>query len=142
MNIKVLLGVIAIVGFTSLMMYNFGESLSQYTDFEMAAESSGAHVVGDWVKEQPYGFSRESKQFSFYMKDEKGNVRQVVYPKPKPNNFEEAERLVVIGSVKKVQINGVDKEIFYANEMLMKCPSKYNEVNPNEIPGMPAAENS
>lgn len=142
MNIKVILGVIAIVGFTSLMMYNFGESLSQYTDFEAAENGNSAHVVGNWVDDQPYGFSRESKQFSFYMKDEKGNVRQVVYPKPKPNNFEDAERLVVIGNIKKVKVMGQEKEIFYANEMLMKCPSKYNEVNPDEIPGVPASVDS
>lgn len=142
MNPKVLFGVLAIVAFTSLMMYNFGESLSQYTDFESAENGYSAHVVGNWVDNQPYGFSRDSKQFSFYMKDEKGNIRQVVYPKPKPNNFEDAERLVVIGKIKKVQVKGEQKEIFYASEMLMKCPSKYNEVNPEDIPGIPASVES
>ena len=140
MNIKLILGIVAIIGFTSLMMYNFGESLSQYTDFETASDGGTAHIVGNWVSEEPYGFSRESKQFSFYMADEQGTVRQVVYPKPKPNNFEDAERLVVIGEVRKVQVKGEMKEIFYASEMLMKCPSKYNEVNPEDIPGMPAAQ--
>lgn len=119
MKPRLVIGIIAIVGFTSLLMYNFGESISTYTDFESAASMNGAHVAGVWDSSQESGFSMEKKQFIFFMKDDKGNSKKVVYPKPKPNNFEQADRLVVIGEVR--------GDIFYANEMLMKCPSKYNE---------------
>ncbi|NGP88575.1 cytochrome c maturation protein CcmE domain-containing protein [Fodinibius halophilus] len=118
MKPKLIIGIIAIVGFTSLLMYNFGNSISTYVNFEQASGMEGAHVVGTLDKSKDYGFSMKSKQLSFYMKDEAGNVRRVIYPKTKPNNFEEADKLVVIGKME----NGV----FYANEMLMKCPSKYN----------------
>lgn len=125
MKPKVLIGVIAIVGFTSLLMYNFGNSISTYVNFEQAEGMDGAHVVGKWDSSKDYGFSMESKQFSFYMEDQSGNVRRVVYPKPKPNNFEQADQLVVIGDME----NG----IFYANDMLMKCPSKYNNVDASQF---------
>ena len=118
MKPKVIIGVIAIIGFTTLLMVNFSNSISTYTDFSNAEKRESAHVVGKWEDSKAYGFSMERKQFSFFMEDEKGNVRRVIYPKPKPNNFEEAEKLVVIGKMQ----NGV----FYANDMLMKCPSKYN----------------
>ncbi len=118
MKPKVIFGVIAIIGFTTLLMVNFSNSISTYTDFENAEQRQSAHVVGKWESAKDYGFSIENKQFSFFMEDEQGNVRKVVYPKPKPNNFEQAEKLVVIGKMQ----NGV----FYANDMLMKCPSKYN----------------
>lgn len=59
------------------------------------------------------------------MEDEDGNISRVIYPKPKPNNFEQAEQLVVIGQMR----NGV----FYANDMLMKCPSKYNTVDASQF---------
>ncbi|MCC5913099.1 MAG: cytochrome c maturation protein CcmE [Balneolaceae bacterium] len=120
MKPKLVIGVFSIVLFTSLLMYNFGNSISSYVSFEQAAERANAHVVGVWDDTQEYGFSRESMQFSFHMKDEDGNVRRVVYPRPKPNNFEEATQLVVIGEMRS---NGV----FHANDMLMKCPSKYND---------------
>ncbi|HET6527119.1 MAG TPA: cytochrome c maturation protein CcmE [Balneolaceae bacterium] len=125
MKPKLVLGIVAIVGFTSLLMYNFGNSISTYVNFEEAAGMEGAHVVGSWVDSRTYGFSMETKQFSFYMKDEDGNVNRVIYPKPKPNNFEEATQLVVIGKMR----NGV----FYANDMLMKCPSKYNSIDPSQF---------
>lgn len=118
MKPKVIFGVFAIIGFTTLLMVNFSNSISTYSNFNEAENRENAHVVGKWEDSKAYGFSIKDKQFSFYMEDEEGNVRRVVYPKPKPNNFEQAEKLVVIGNMQ----NGV----FYANEMLMKCPSKYN----------------
>lgn len=124
MKPKVILGIVAIIAFTSLLMYNFGESISTYTDFETAQEMNSAHVPGTWDSTQEYGFSKETMQFTFHMKDESGVVKKVVYPRPKPNNFEEADRLVVIGEMR--------DEVFYANEMLMKCPSKYNNADPSE----------
>lgn len=122
MKPKLLIGIISIVLFTSLLMYNFGNSISTYVNFEQAEGRSNSHVVGTWDRTQDYGFSRETMKFSFHMEDEDGNVRKVVYSKPKPNNFEDATQLVVIGEMR--------NKVFHANEMLMKCPSKYNE-NPD-----------
>ncbi|MDX1587142.1 MAG: cytochrome c maturation protein CcmE [Balneolaceae bacterium] len=125
MKPKLIIGIVAIVAFTSLLMYNFGNSISTYVNFEQAEGMKGAHVVGSWDDSRDYGFSVKSRKFSFYMKDQSGNVRRVIYPKPKPNNFEQADQLVVIGELE----NGV----FYANDMLMKCPSKYNNADPSEF---------
>ncbi|MEX0771438.1 MAG: cytochrome c maturation protein CcmE [Balneolaceae bacterium] len=125
MKPKLIIGVCAIVLFTSLLMYNFGTSISTYVNFEQAEDRSSAHVVGVWDDSKEYGFSRESMQFSFHMKDQDGNVRRVVYPRPKPNNFEQATQLVVIGEMR--------NDVFYANDMLMKCPSKYNEADESKF---------
>lgn len=122
MKPKLIIGILSIVVFTSLLMYNFGNSISTYVNFEEADGRTSAHVVGVWDSSEDYGFSRETMNFSFHMKDRDGNVRKVIYPKPKPNNFEQATQLVVIGEMR--------NNVFYANEMLMKCPSKYNE-NPD-----------
>ncbi|MCS7273094.1 MAG: cytochrome c maturation protein CcmE [Fimbriimonadales bacterium] len=61
-------------------------------------------------------FDVKTMTLTFEGEDETGRVK-VVYPKGKPNNFEAATQVVVIGSYK----DGV----FYAEEMLVKCPSKY-----------------
>jgi cytochrome c-type biogenesis protein CcmE len=119
MKPKLIIGIFAIVLFTSLLMYNFGNSISTYVNFEQAENRASAHVVGTWEDSRDYGFSRETMQFSFYMKDQDGNVRRVLYSRPKPNNFEQATQLVVIGEMR--------NNVFHANEMLMKCPSKYND---------------
>jgi cytochrome c-type biogenesis protein CcmE len=125
MKPKLIIGIVAIVGFTSLLMYNFGESISTYTTFEEASENGSAHIPGTWDEEKGAEFSLETKKFVFYMKDEAGVSKKVVYSKPKPNNFEQADQLVVIGEMR--------GDTFYANEMLMKCPSKYNDTDPNQF---------
>ncbi|MFO7847965.1 MAG: cytochrome c maturation protein CcmE [Balneolaceae bacterium] len=125
MNIKLIAGVTSIVLFTSLLMYNFGNSIDSYVNFEQAENRSSAHVVGTWDDTQDWGFSRETMRFNFYMKDQDGNVRRVIYPKPKPNNFEQATQLVVIGEMQ--------NNVFVANDMLMKCPSKYNDADEAEF---------
>jgi len=133
MKPKLVIGIVAIVGFTSLLMYNFGNSISTYVNFDKASKMDNAHVVGAWVDSKDYGFSMETKQFSFYMEDEAGNVRRVIYPSSKPNNFEQANQLVVIGEMK--------GDIFYANDMLMKCPSKYNDTDASEFQKVSAVNN-
>lgn len=125
MKPKLIIGIVAIVGFTSLLMYNFGESISTYTTFEGATDMSTAHIPGTWVEEKGADFSLETKKFVFHMTDEDGVSKKVVYSKPKPNNFEQADQLVVIGEMR--------GEIFYADEMLMKCPSKYNSTDPGQF---------
>ncbi len=125
MKPKLIFGVLAIVFFTSLLMYNFGNSISTYVNFEEAAERTTSHVIGTWDNSESHGFSRETMQFSFHMEDQDGNVRRVVYPRPKPNNFEQATQLVVIGEMR--------NNVFHANEMLMKCPSKYNDPSQLEL---------
>src|SRR5690606_9320570 len=118
---RLIVGVIAIVAFTSLLLYNFGNSISTYTHFEEAAgrKSSNIHVVGMWDKAQPSGFSMDSRTFSFFMTDEVGNTRRVVYGNAKPSNFDQADKIVVIGEMR--------DDVFYAHDMLLKCPSKYND---------------
>lgn len=121
MKPRLILGIVAITLFTSLLLYNFGNSISTYTDFESATgrTSTNIHVVGQWDKTQPAAFSVESKSFSFFMTDEKGNTRRVIYGQAKPSNFDQADKLVVIGEMR--------NDVFYAHDMLLKCPSKYND---------------
>ena len=55
----------------------------------------------------------------FHMRDKEGEVREVILNKPKPPGLEQSESIDLYGRV-------VDGQ-FIAGEMLMKCPSKYNE---------------
>ncbi len=118
---KTLIGILFMVGFSSLLLWSFGKQVGGYMDFSEAAQTrSRAHVVGKWVKERHFTYDREKNTFSFYMEDEKGNIRLVVYPRPKPPNFEDAEEVVVEGEMQ--------GDVFYAEHILVKCPSKYNDM--------------
>ena len=96
---------------------------SSYADFEEAYSNPGDeyHVVGQLVseKEMVYDPMTNPDLFTFWMKDMNGEERKVVLHKSKPQDFERSEQIVLIGSA--------ETDAFHANEILMKCPSKYTD---------------
>jgi cytochrome c-type biogenesis protein CcmE len=62
-----------------------------------------------------------SGKFTFDLQDETGNMVKVVYSQAKPSNFEQAISIVAIGHYDEA------KQAFIADELLVKCPSKYQE---------------
>lgn len=125
MKKKTLLGLLVMAGFTSMLFFSFGQQVQGYMNFsEATSTGQTAHVVGTWVEERHFHYDRAQNVFSFYMQDEHGDVRQVKYLNPKPANFEDAEQVVVEGSMQ--------NDVFVADEILVKCPSKYNEMKAPE----------
>ena len=96
---------------------------STYSDFAEAASKPDRefHIIGKLNKNKPieYDALLNANQFSFYMTDEKGNEKRVIYNNTKPQDFEKSEQVVIIGKMK-----GDD---FLATGLLLKCPSKYND---------------
>lgn len=96
--------------------------VTEYSNFEQAA-ASGARVkaVGKLSKDKPmeYNPQKDPNYFSFFMKDDKGVEKKVILQKSKPQDFEMSEQIVVTGKMK-----GND---FVADEILLKCPSKYKD---------------
>ncbi len=101
---------------------------STYASFAEATESpdSEFHIVGKLNKEKEtvYDPKENANLFTFYMVDNKGTESKVVLHKNKPQDFERSEQIVLIGKMQ-------GKE-FHASEILMKCPSKYNDGKPQE----------
>ena len=120
MKTKTILGLVLLVVFTSVLFLNFGEQVGGYMSFtEAEASGSKAHVVGMWVENAPVSYDAQSNTFSFTMQDDQGNIRHVRYGNPKPANFEDAEKLVIEGHAA--------ADHFVAENILVKCPSKYND---------------
>ncbi|MCY4223235.1 MAG: cytochrome c maturation protein CcmE [Bacteroidetes bacterium] len=119
---RTIISLVALVGFSSLLLLNFGNQVSGYMHFsEAEASGASAHVVGIWVQPETAHYSPEDNLFVFHMQDEQGTVRKVHYSNPKPASFESAEKLVVEGTLQ--------GDIFMAEHILMKCPSKYSDSN-------------
>jgi cytochrome c-type biogenesis protein CcmE len=98
---------------------------STYADFAEAYSNPGReyHVVGklDRSAEIVYNPEKDPNLTTFTMLDDKGVKKEVMLLKAKPQDFERSESVVLIGKVK--------NDTFQAHEVLMKCPSKYNEQN-------------
>lgn len=102
------------------------KQVTSYANFNDAqGKTEKVKVAGTLVKNKPmvYEPEKDANKFMFYLKDQNNVELQVMLMKPKPQDFELSEQVVVTGEMK----NGV----FVANDVLMKCPSKYkdNEIN-------------
>jgi cytochrome c-type biogenesis protein CcmE len=99
------------------------KNTSTYADFSEALANPGKeyHVVGKLDKSRPLVYEPRINpdEFIFSMIDNKGVAKQVVLHKSKPQDFEKSEQIVLIGKM--------DGDNFHANDILMKCPSKYND---------------
>jgi len=95
-----------------------------YVSFAEAAEHPGkeVHVIGTLSpgKDLIYDAAVNPNEFTFYMLDQEGKERKVVYHNAKPQDFEKSENVVIIGSMQ-------NDSVFEASSLLLKCPSKYND---------------
>lgn len=95
---------------------------STYAPFSTAGENPGSifHVVGKLNKQKTYEYNPavNANIFGFYLVDNEGIEKKVLYNGTKPQDFEKSEQIVIIGKM--------NNDVFYASEILMKCPSKYN----------------
>lgn len=100
-----------------------GDDFSSYKNFEAAKSNPGQEitVIGYLDKEKKVQFNPKSIMLSFEAIDKEGNRSKVYYNQPKPQDFERSEEITMKGFA--------TDTAFIAQEILMKCPSKYNEQN-------------
>jgi len=120
MNRNLLIAVILLV-VGSVVLVSLSKDVSKYATFNQADNGQEVKIAGTLAKDKPMVYEPETNhnEFSFFIKDSEGKERQVILNKPKPQDFELSEQIVVTGQMK--------DEVFYASEILMKCPSKYKD---------------
>ena len=120
-----IIAALLVVGAMALLMSSSNE-LGTYSDFATAEKKGeSVKVVGQLTLEKApiYDPAKDPNYFSFYMKDNNGEERQVAYLGAKPQDFELSEQVVVTGVMNK------SNDVFVVEEgdMLIKCPSKYKD---------------
>ena len=124
-----IIGILVIAMAIGIILTTAGDA-SSYVTFEEAKrrESDGdrskIHVVGKLKKsetDQVTGIIPMDYQlsFTFVMLDENEAEQKVFHPNPIPQDFDRSEQVVVVGSYR--------KDVFVADKILLKCPSKYQE---------------
>ena len=129
-----IIGLILIAVAIGIIMITTGDA-STYVGFDEAESISQqdpnqkVHVVGTLRKDAAgqivglnYNPALDANRLEFLVQDSLGRENQVIYAAPKPQDFEKSEQIVLIGKMK-----GDD---FHANDILMKCPSKYSDGKP------------
>jgi cytochrome c-type biogenesis protein CcmE len=101
--------------------YSLTQSFRPYTTkIEEAMTSSHSVQLAGFLGSN--GSYDPDGKFRFAMKDDTGRLVDVIYDKPKPANFEQAVSIVAIGHYDE------RASAFVADDLLVKCPSKYQEM--------------
>ena len=114
---KVIL-VLGLIGIALGMVYIFTTTaeVTTYANFAEARSTGETHqVVG--ALSPSHEIENDGGLLQFYLKDDNDETVKVVYNKPMPDGFKNSEKIVVTGSF--------NNDLFVAEKILMKCPSKY-----------------
>ncbi len=103
--------------------------MTPYVTVAEAKEASGklVQVIGKLDKSVPR--KHTEKELFYTIIDDKKVTMDVVYTGIKPQNFERADQIVSRGKY------DTGKNIFVADRILVKCPSKYKEEHPERVKG-------
>ena len=124
-----ILGIVVIAVAIGIIMTTAGDA-SSYVTFSEAKEMATSgndtkiHVVGTLKKAADGSVvgiepSEDKLSFTFLMVDAEMKEQTVYFPEPMPVDFLRSEQVVVIGAYQ--------DELFMADKILLKCPSKYQE---------------
>lgn len=110
-------GGVLVVAFLAYGTTSFKSNLTPYVTFEEATKTARKVQVAGGLLENSTKYIDESEELRFTMVEEDGDTMTVLYQGVKPGNFEEAVQIVAIGSY--------GDGAFHADQLLVKCPSKY-----------------
>jgi len=128
MKISHIIIIVVIAVAIGIIITSAGDS-STYVTFDQAHQmsltgnESSIHVVGELKKEEGkvIGITpgNDRVSFSFVMIDDNKKEQLVQYNQPMPADFTRSEKVVVVGRYQ--------GDLFVADKILLKCPSKYQE---------------
>lgn len=117
-KLKIIIASLIVIVFVVVGFYSFMDNKIEYASFKEAQKKlKTVEVKGVWQQNKETKYDAEKGTFTFYMKDDDSTEMKVVFDGAKPNNFDIATMVVAKGKVK--------DDVFYAKEILTKCPSKY-----------------
>lgn len=117
MNLKVIVAIVLLAVAAGMGVSSFKRTMTPYIGFAEARTASGLVQVNGKLADKDYVMKPEEQFLSFKLRDEHGDVMPVEYRGVIPGNFDQAVSVVAIG-----KFHG---DHFEAQQLLVKCPSKY-----------------
>jgi len=118
MKPRMVVGLLLVAISIAIGVTAFKKSLTPYISFAEAKKTnSSVQVNGVLADPAHVTYDASKSELVFALKDDKNEVMDVVYKGVKPVNFEMATNVVAIGSYHDGR--------FAADQLLVKCPSKY-----------------
>ncbi len=130
MNVKIILAVALLAVAATVGVSSFKKTMTPYIDFATARTASGLVQVNGKLADKDYILKPAEQFLRFNLRDEKGEVMPVEYRGVIPGNFDQAVSVVAIGRYQ--------GDHFEAQQLLVKCPSKYQAEAERQAEGKPS----
>ncbi len=114
-----IIGGIIIAAAMVMAMYSFKSTLTSYVTVSEAKASKRPVQVAGLAVKGTERYDLESNNLIFTLREDTGDEMVVEYGGPRPANFDDVTKIVVIGKYEP------EKQAFAARELLVKCPTKY-----------------
>jgi len=124
MSFKVIIAVVLLAVAATVGVSSFKRTMTPYISFAEARSASGLVQVNGKLADKDYILKPEEQFLRFNLKDEHGDVMPVEYRGVIPGNFDQAVSVVAIGKFA--------GDHFEAEQLLVKCPSKYQAEAENQ----------
>jgi cytochrome c-type biogenesis protein CcmE len=130
MNLKIILAVVLLAAAAAVGVTSFKKTMTPYIGFAEARTASGLVQVNGKLADKDYVLKAQEQFLRFNLRDEQGTVMPVEYRGVIPGNFDQAVSVVAIGKYQ--------GDHFEAQQLLVKCPSKYQAEAEKAAKGKPA----
>ena len=117
MNLKAVLALTMVILAVVIGVSSFNKTVTPYISFAEARRSSGLVQVNGVLADKQYVMKQQEQFLSFRLRDARGEVLPIEYHGVIPGNFDQATSIVAIGRYHDGK--------FTAEQLLVKCPSKY-----------------
>ena len=117
MNLKIILAVVLLAAAAAVGVTSFKKTMTPYIGFAEARTASGLVQVNGKLADKDYVLKAQEQFLRFNLRDDHGEVMPVEYRGVIPGNFDQAVSVVAIGKYQ--------GDHFEAQQLLVKCPSKY-----------------
>ena len=114
-----IIGAIVIILALIMSMHSFKSSLTSYVSVGEAKVSKRPVQVAGIVVGGSKRYDFKKNSLFFTLREDGGDEMKVEYDGPVPGNFDDVNKIVVIGKYEP------EKQVFAAMEVLVKCPTKY-----------------
>ena len=117
MNLKMVLTLALVIFAVVIGVNSFNKTVTPYISFAEARRTAGMVQINGVLADKQYVLKQEEQYLSFRLRDAHGEVLPVEYRGVIPGNFDQATSIVAIGRYQEGK--------FAADQLLVKCPSKY-----------------
>ena len=118
-QIAIIIAIALLIGYAIASLMK-SSTYSSFADADRMKNQTTT-VIGILDREKDKNFNPQTVTLTIGAVDKEGNSKTVIYNNTKPQDFERSEEITMKGYS--------TDSVFIASQILMKCPSKYNEEN-------------